>query len=275
MAKLNRLRVVASVNSGEALGILTPVNAEDENTAPIKDEADGPNETPLIVPAGLNKMRSGAKGGRHSGAIQEDEGEEAEDAAFPTNEDGMEDDEESPSKPGASSLTQGAAFRMPDELAFGTQQFLDAPELEELALKLIYEEGGDFDHLRDVAIGYLWKLKGGATGGKLVLGKTMSVPPLAQYYAAEAGSEVEYVITFSYDNLRTARFTKWQLEALMYHELCHLGWDDEKEKVKMVAHDFTVFNKELQRYGAWDYDINTMIRSARGLRPEQLAFDLE
>lgn len=269
MAKLNRLRVVASVNSGEALGILTPVDKADENTALTEDEASDPNETPSIVPtAGSdlwspntelnNQTRSGKLGGRHSGADEDEDGEDEVDDS-----------------PNASELTQGAAFKMPEELAFGTQQFLDAPELEEIAVKLIYEEGGDFDHLRDVSIGYLWKLKGGATGGKLVLAKTMSVPSLAQYYASEAGNEVEYVIAFSYDNLRTARFTKWQLEALMYHELCHLGWDDEHDKVKMVAHDFTVFNKELQRYGAWDYDITQMIRSARGLSPNQLAFDLE
>lgn len=258
MPVMKRLKIMPSISSGEAVGVLEDADEVDEESA-------------QFVPAKL------------SGVPTADDG------------DGEFEDEAPTSTNFQREPLIGAAFPLPDEADFNGEDFREAPELEEIALQLIYEGddegsgpigandgsrqpdsgGSAFDHLRDVNIGYLWKLKGGASGGKLVLAKTSAVPALAKYYASAAGVDVDFVIAFSWDNLRPAHFTRRQIEALMYHELCHLGWDDEKEKVKMIAHDFTVFNRELQRYGAWDYDIDRMIRSARNLAPEQLSFGFE
>jgi Putative phage metallopeptidase len=42
---------------------------------------------------------------------------------------------------------------------------------------------------------------------------------------------------------------------LLYHELCHLAWDEDTNKLITVGHDIEDFLKVYRRYGDWQKDI--------------------
>lgn len=44
-------------------------------------------------------------------------------------------------------------------------------------------------------------------------------------------------------------------EPLLYHELCHLSYDEEKDKISMVGHDVEDFFAVYKKYGDWQKDI--------------------
>lgn len=147
--------------------------------------------------------------------------------------------------------------RVPGDERFGEADFLPAPELTKLAHALIYEED-QFVFLRDWsdALVCLWKRKGGASGGKAILGKCQQLSGAARHFAGK-----RYLIWLGADTCRLARLSEQQLEALVFHELCHLAPGDideetgEEEPPKVVAHDYEGFLSELARYGAWQRDL--------------------
>jgi hypothetical protein len=42
---------------------------------------------------------------------------------------------------------------------------------------------------------------------------------------------------------------------LLYHELCHLFWDEDLQKLTLVGHDIEDFFSVYRRYGDWQKDI--------------------
>ncbi len=120
--------------------------------------------------------------------------------------------------------------------------------LDKIANRLIgtiYPE--KFGHLADVRIAYLWKRKGGRSGGKLVFGRVMPAPPVL---AALAEERVDFVIWLAADHGRDARWTGRHVEALLFHELKHLEHDLDAGRITAVAHDFEGFYDELVEYGS-------------------------
>lgn len=101
-------------------------------------------------------------------------------------------------------------------------------------------------------IEYLWKSKGGASAGNLVLGKCVKVSGLSRYFSGGA----DYVIWLAADHARSLKLNNWQLEALLYHELCHIDLDDDDETgepsaTRTVGHDAELFYGEIAHYGLW------------------------
>lgn len=139
---------------------------------------------------------------------------------------------------------------IPDEGEFAEAEFLDAPALQVIGKNLISERA-EFAHLTKTALIYLWKRAGGKSHGNLTLGKVQLTSGLVHFF-----SEADFVISLSADHLREYSEMKGMLpvkfaEALIYHELCHLGWDAEKGQVVMRGHQFEGFHKEIESYGLW------------------------
>jgi hypothetical protein len=150
-------------------------------------------------------------------------------------------------------------FRVPRESDFEEQEadFLPAPELREIGQKLIAEYEGDFPFLHTATITYLWKKKGGKSGGKDTLGKCQRPSGLLKHF-----SEVDFVVWLGADNC--AHFSRKQIKALVFHELKHAGYDIEKGEYATVSHDFEGFAREVEVFGDWRSDIVRMRRAFQG-----------
>ncbi len=144
-------------------------------------------------------------------------------------------------------------FPIPSNEWFDGADYRRADSIRQVAEGLIEREGR-FAHLRDQRIDYLWKRKAGTKGGKEILGKAQSVAGLTNFYA-----EVDFAIVIGADTCRKRRPTRRQMEALVFHELCHLDFEVDEETgvvtVKLVEHDFTGFIDELAAYGLWHTDL--------------------
>lgn len=152
------------------------------------------------------------------------------------------------------------AFAGPDG---GTMDFLPAPVLFDRAMRLIgeYEE---LSHLGSVELRCLWKATGGKSGGKNVLGKCQKLSGLARFLSVEDGVPVDFVIWLAADHL--AGYDERAIEAVLYHECSHIGWDEEGDKPVVVAHEFAGFLGELERYGLYALDLQNLGQTMRQLR---------
>jgi len=149
----------------------------------------------------------------------------------------------------------GAYPRVPASDDFGGDDFLQAKDLEAVGELLIDHYEGQFAHLRKARISYLWKRKGGARAGKIIQGKTLASKGLVRHFGG-----FDFVIWLAADHLVEATF--FQIEAIVYHELNHIGFDEE-EGVQLVGHDFEGFAKEVMEYGAWDERVKIMASAFR------------
>lgn len=142
---------------------------------------------------------------------------------------------------------QNIAIRPPYDGDFGDDQFLDAPSLISLAMMLRRTK-----RLPNVKLDVLWKRKGGKSQGIPTLSKAvLTVSGLAGYYTA-----ADAVIWLAADHIRERAYSPTQIEAILYHELCHLTIDEEGTPA-LRPHDFAGFLAELEHYGCWDDDLAT------------------
>lgn len=148
----------------------------------------------------------------------------------------------------------------PTEDEFEGADFLQTHDLDAMKNQLI-AKWSEFSALKRCGIDILWKAKGGQSGGKLTFGKCTKLSGLAGFYS---GGQ-DFVIWIAADHVRDHNLTQHQLEALIYHELSHIGWEvDEKTgeiKWAVVAHDATLFFNELTRYGTWQQDLRILRQS--------------
>ncbi len=153
-------------------------------------------------------------------------------------------------------ITAGGRAPIPTDGRFAGD-FLDAPDVERIAAQLIASRDR-FAFLRDWqgAIAYAWKRKGGKKGGRAVLGRCQTLSGYAKHKAGRS-----YLIWLGADTCREVKLTIRQLEALIFHELCHLGPGEEDEETGVVGppvvvgHDYEGFLAELEEYGAWAPDL--------------------
>jgi len=104
-----------------------------------------------------------------------------------------------------------------------------------------------YPELVNASVTVLWKAKGGRSNGKNTLGKCQKASGLLGYFVPST-----FVIWLAADHLRGK--TTHQIEAVLYHELKHIGLDDNGDPC-VVAHDFTGFLSELDRYGCYLEDL--------------------
>lgn len=145
-----------------------------------------------------------------------------------------------------STASQTRLFPIPQESDFkdSNSGFLPAPELGLIGKTLISRYDEKFKPLVEINIRYAWKQKGGKSKGNLVLGKVEAVSGLKSFLSDEA---CDYLIWLAADNCRGA--TEWQIEATIFHELCHFAVIDNK--LTLRGHDFEGFTAEILEYGEW------------------------
>lgn len=146
-------------------------------------------------------------------------------------------------------------FYVPPDEHFSDIGFLESRPLEMLAAQLV-ANWRELGHLKQASIGVLWKQKGGKSGGKEVWGKANKTSGLVLHY-----SRHDFIIWLAADHCREGEITNGDLEALLYHELCHCDMEmDDNGNVKWAirGHDVTAFYTELTRYGAWTPELRHM-----------------
>lgn len=146
---------------------------------------------------------------------------------------------------GVEDLRPGDRYPLPTDTRFiderGRQHdFLDAPDLEVIAATLF--ERHDMQIARYAGIRFLWKREQTATA----MGKCIKASGPLKH-----ATGVDWVIWLAADGPRAQGFTLRQVEALLYHELLHVG-ENEDGKPKARRHDAEIFRDELVAYGAWD-----------------------
>ena len=138
--------------------------------------------------------------------------------------------------------------------------FAPAPDIEYIANYLIPAKLHDFP---ECSVTYLWKRKGGAKNGKGALGKCIKGSGLTGYFAG-----TDYIIWLAADHVKNNGFTAYQVEALLYHELCHVDSEDqedsEESKLIVKAHDVEAFEAEIEEYGFWATDLKSFADTVQG-----------
>lgn len=128
-------------------------------------------------------------------------------------------------------------------------EFLESPALSKLGQELI-DSCWEFEHLHDLTVLFLWKFKGGQSGGKATLGKCQKPSGLLAHFA-----KADYVIWIAADNARDFEMTPHQLEALLHHELAHTEVVENEQtgeqKITTKGHDVEEHRVTLERYGCW------------------------
>ncbi len=94
-------------------------------------------------------------------------------------------------------------------------EYIVSPSMADLGRYLI-ETKRCLKHLKSTSFAYLWKAKGGQSGGKMTLGKCTKTPPLVKTYEHST-----FTIWLAHDHCKEFNLSDDQMEALLYHELCH------------------------------------------------------
>ena len=138
------------------------------------------------------------------------------------------------------------------------RDFIPAPDIEAIA-KMLTERHEHLGWLKGVRVSYLWRCKGGASGGKATFGQCQKASGLIRHY-----SGVSFVVWLAWDHCDTAAVTRRQVEALVYHQLLHAD-RTEKGKPAVAPHDFEGFTRELEVYGPWQADLQRMVKVSQQL----------
>lgn len=125
----------------------------------------------------------------------------------------------------------------------GPDQWPAAKEVGEALIR------GAVPSLKSARIGFMWKRRGGNRNNKAILGKAVLANPLVRVFCNYRG-----FVVLSADHVRACKLNRWQLEALIFHELQHFVVDEEGS-LMTVGHDFEAFAAEVSRYGLWKPDL--------------------
>jgi len=167
--------------------------------------------------------------------------------------------------PGHKLVTPGNAdelYPVPPDKLFEVDEFVTAPDLEAIGTAIIDSMGG-FGYLAGLNLKYLWQGAGGKSKGKLVLGKCQKPAGLLAKF-----SNADFIITLAADHHRVLRSTRYQIEANIFHELCHTDLDNEKDipEPRLVPHDVEMFCREVEIYGLWREDLDRAAKAFEQLK---------
>lgn len=148
---------------------------------------------------------------------------------------------------------------IPDEKDFEEEgeDFLEAEDLAEIGLRVIRER--NLEHLKGLPIAFFWKKKGGARHGRPILGTCQKPSGLLAHYCTAS-----FIVLVAADHARSYQLTRFQMEALLFHELSHTDVDEGKPI--LVSHDCEVFVRELEYYGPWKNDLQRMTESIKQMK---------
>lgn len=140
------------------------------------------------------------------------------------------------------------AFAVPDDIAFTGRFYLDAPELERIARDLIARHPS-FAEIGACEIQYFWRRKTGVSAGRVTIGLLKRASDLLGHF-----SGADYILWLSATTARDGKFSARQVEAAVFHQLCHISTDDHGNYIKL-PHDFEGFAREITEYGPWTSDL--------------------
>lgn len=126
---------------------------------------------------------------------------------------------------------------------------IKADDLEHIARSLMEDETLPLVSLQRLNIAYLWADKGGTNGGYPALGRLIKASKVLYHFG-----DMQYVVMLAADHLREMKATRWQVEALVAHQLGHIGLETTekgKDRLGVQGHDFEGFTWEFAHYGAY------------------------
>ena len=144
-------------------------------------------------------------------------------------------------------------YPVPVEDTFKTPEgagvaFIPAEDIEHVAGLLCERHTEHLGHLKNFTVAYRWQAEGGKHQGRPRWGMCRKTAGLLKEF-----SGVDFIVTIAADHCRD-RITCRQMEALIYHELCHAeATDDYRPRIQ--PHDFEGFLAELKEYGSWNQDL--------------------
>lgn len=130
-------------------------------------------------------------------------------------------------------------------------EYTSAVEVLNIAEKLIQEH---HQHLQGELIEYIFRDKAASKGGKIVFGKARKIRGLTAYLSRPEEDEY-FLMEIGLDAWKT--LTQEQKVALVDHELCHFGIDDNGNKV-IIPHDLEEFVAVVDRHGLWSRSVQNM-----------------
>lgn len=141
--------------------------------------------------------------------------------------------------------------------------YAPAPDVAKMADRLI---GDHHLHLAGQPIVYVFRDPAARSRGKIVMGKARRVTGLNAFLVSLAagggrldddlGGEVDH--TFFVMEIARPIWDDAPIEArraLVDHELCHFGVDDETGALTIRGHDLEEFNAVVERHGVWREDV--------------------
>lgn len=158
-------------------------------------------------------------------------------------------------------------YPIPSEAALDGE-FTPAPDLERIATDLLSRHALIATDYRLI---YLWKDKGGKSKGRATLGKCTKPSGLLAHFA-----DTDFVIWLAADHLRSNAATHREVEAVVFHELQHVGETEADEEkgtepdAAIVGHEFEGFFAELREYGTTVRDMRQIVAAA-----QQLTLDIK
>lgn len=144
-------------------------------------------------------------------------------------------------------------------------QYKPAPELDEI-VRFIGAGKAGMGHLAEYEIKCYWRAKASKRNGVIVAGTASKTSGLLALT-----SEADFTIVLAADYCRM--LDNYQLEALVYHECCHIAEDEDAEGNEtpiIVAHDLEMFRAELREYGYWT---PALIAASREFRQLELTLE--
>lgn len=122
-------------------------------------------------------------------------------------------------------------------------------------------------HLATAKMCYIFRSKAKKSGSKVVLGTASKLSDKLKVLA-----DFDFIIEIGHDEWNS--LNPQQQQALVDHELCHCGGEEDEQtgdmKWKILPHDLEEFREIVGRYGFWKTDIKDFVQSVR-VQPEAVA----
>lgn len=128
--------------------------------------------------------------------------------------------------------------------------FEPAPDWIVKVYKRLLDKWSDISFLRNYNLILLLKVKPTFQKGRKVLGRA-KICSAEDFQIHGYHAKIILDLEFAEEN----RGNPEQLEALIYHELCHLEEKEEGDGLIPAEHDFAEFYRVLLRYGDWTGEI--------------------
>lgn len=153
--------------------------------------------------------------------------------------------------------------QIPDDDTFDEAGYIWDDELRAFGERVREQYAGELEQAGRVL--WRWKRKGGTYQGNALGGKCVKLSGPAQHFA-----RADYLIWFAADHLRDMHVTVAEMEAMIYHECCHIEREIDEdtlvEKLGIRGHDFQGFLSELARFGAHSGELRAMRSEVEQMR---------